>query len=41
MTHQMTRIIEFVQVFRLYARHHKPMYAARIAWGIAFKGLPF
>ena len=41
MDDEMSRITEFLQVFRLYARHHKPMYAARIVWGIAFKGLPF
>ena len=37
----MSRLIEFFKVWRLYARHHKPVYAARIAYGIAFKGLPF
>ena len=41
MESEMKRITEFLQVFRLYARHHKPTYAARSAWGIAFKGLPF
>lgn len=37
----MTKIIEFVQTWRLYSRHHSPLYAARLAYGIAFRGLPF
>lgn len=37
----MTRLREFWCVFKLYSRHHSPIYAARIAYGIAFKGLPF
>lgn len=37
----MNRLREFFSVWRLYARHHSPIYAARIAWEIAFKGLPF
>jgi len=37
----MSRLAEFVQVFRLYARHHNPIYSARIAYGVVFKGLPF
>jgi len=36
-----SRFAEFVQVFRLYARHHNPIYSARIAYGVVFKGLPF
>ncbi len=36
------RLVEFRQVYRLYRRAaHSPMYCARIAFGIAFKGLPF
>jgi hypothetical protein len=37
----MSRIADFIQVFRLYARHHSYSYAARIAFGVAFRGLPF
>ncbi len=37
----MNKAREFVQVFRLYAKHHNPIYAARIAYGIVFKSLPF
>lgn len=37
----MNRLVEFVQVYRLYARHHGAVYAARIAFGIAFRGQPF
>jgi hypothetical protein len=32
---------EFIRVYRLYCRFHPRMYAARIAFGIAFRGLPF
>ena len=32
---------EFCAVFLQYRRHHGIAYAARIAYGIAFKGLPF
>lgn len=37
----MTKLREFFAVWRLYARHHPPIYAARIAWGVAFQKLPF
>ena len=37
----MKQIAEFIEVFRLYAKHNSLRYAARIAYGIAFKGLPF
>ena len=37
----MRRLIEFIQVFRLYARHNTIRYSARIAYGVAFKDLPF
>lgn len=37
----MNRIRHFLAVYRLYAHHHRPTYAARIAYGIAFRGLPF
>lgn len=37
----MTKIREFLSVYRLYAKHHNPIYAARIAFGCAFRGLPF
>lgn len=37
----MRRLIECIQVFRLYVRHNTIRYSARIAYGVAFKGLPF
>lgn len=37
----MSRLREFLSVFRLYARSHSPLYAARIAWGVAVNRLPF
>jgi hypothetical protein len=36
-----THFVEFFRVFRLYARHHNPIYAARIAHQIVYRGLPF
>lgn len=37
----MNRIIAFVRVYRLYRVMHSRKYAARTAYGIAFKSLPF
>ena len=37
----MNRIVEFVVVLWQYRRTHSWGYAARIAWDIAFRGLPF
>lgn len=37
----MSRIKEFIAVYRLYRQVHSRRYAAGIAWGIAFRGLPF
>ena len=37
----MKKIIEFLKTWRLYSRHHSTLYAARLAYGIAFRGLPF
>ncbi len=37
----MTRIKLFFAVWRQYASAHNPIYAARIAFGVAFKNLPF
>lgn len=37
----MKKLFEFVGLWLQYSRHHSPIYAARIAWGISFKGLPF
>jgi hypothetical protein len=34
-------IREFFEVYRLYRRHHPRMYAASIAYGMAFRRLPF
>jgi len=37
----MSKLIEFIQIYRLYRRHNTRRYSARIAWGCAFRGLPF
>ena len=37
----MTRLREFFSVWRLYSKHHNPIYAARLAFGIAYRNLPF
>lgn len=37
----MGRIQDFLSVYRLYRAMHPRRYAARIAYGIAFKRLPF
>jgi len=37
----MSRLRDFWLVYRMYARCHPPLYAARIAYGIAFQKLPF
>ena len=37
----MRQIIDFIALFRLYRRAHGTRYAARIAYGCAFRGLPF
>lgn len=37
----MSKIKEFIDVMRLYSRHHSFIYSARIAYGVVFKGLPF
>lgn len=37
----MSRLLEFVQVYRLYRHHHDRRIAARIAYDIAFRGTPF
>lgn len=37
----MQRLKDFLQVYRLYSRYHSPIYAARVAYGLAFRGLPF
>ena len=37
---EQSRLSEFAQVFRLY-RRHGIAYAAKRAYGIAFRGLPF
>jgi hypothetical protein len=35
------RLIDFLRVYRLYRSQHPARYAARIAFGIAFRGMPF
>lgn len=37
----MSRLHEFLSVFRLYARSHSPLYAARIAWSVTVQRTPF
>ena len=37
----MKQIKDFFSVYRMYRRHHPRKYAANIAFGIAFRGLPF
>lgn len=32
---------EFINVFRLYRRHHPARYALATAWRIAVRGVPF
>ena len=32
---------DFINLYRLYRAYHSRRYAARIAFGIAFKNLPF
>ncbi len=35
------KLIEFIQLVRMYSRHHSLTYSMRVAYGIAFRGLPF
>ena len=37
----MSQLREFIDVYRLYRRVHGRRYSFRIAWGCAFRGLPF
>lgn len=37
----MSRLRNFLAVYRLYRQAHNPLYAARIAYGITYQGLPF
>ena len=37
----MKRLSDFFSTLRLYCKRHSLIYAARRAFGIAFKGLPF
>jgi hypothetical protein len=37
----MSKIEEFLEVYRLYRSHHSIFYAAKIAFGVAFKNKPF
>lgn len=38
----MNKLLDFLRVYRLYRRHHKShTYCLGIAYGIAFKNLPF
>lgn len=37
----MTKALDFIAVYRLYRAVHSPRYAARMAFNIAFRKLPF
>lgn len=37
----MSRLREFIQLYRLYRRRHGRRYSLRIAYGCAFRQLPF
>ena len=37
----MSKLRDYFELYRLYRRHHRPLYAARIAYGMTFQGLPF
>ncbi len=37
----MNKLRDFFNLYRLYRRVHSPAYAARIAFGVAVRGLPF
>ena len=37
----MSRLRDFLSLYRIYRAHHSRAYAMRIAYGCAFKGLPF
>jgi hypothetical protein len=37
----MKALIEFIAVYQQYRPQHSRRYSAQIAWGIAFRGLPF
>jgi hypothetical protein len=37
----MSRIADFWSIYKRYRQYHPAQYAARIAWGIAVKRLPF
>lgn len=39
--HERMRLGAFLDLFELYAKHHSPIYSARIAYGIVYNGLPF
>jgi hypothetical protein len=36
-----SRAYEFWCIYRIYKRHNSARYSARIAWGCAFRDLPF
>ena len=37
----MNKLREFLSIYRIYALHHPRRHALRIAYGCAFRGLPF
>lgn len=37
----MSRVVEFFQIYALYRQHNTRLYSLRIAYGCAFRGLPF
>lgn len=38
---QCVQCAEFMRIYRQYRKHHGRAYSARIAFGCAFRGLPF
>lgn len=37
----MRQVVEFVNIYRQYRKVHSVRYSLTIAWGCAFRGLPF
>lgn len=37
----MRKLADFFSTWWLYAKYHNPVYAARIAYGIVYRNLPF
>ena len=37
----MRKLIDFIETYAAYREQHGRIYSARIAFGVAFRGLPF